>query len=245
MSSCDCVLSARKPPLVEAGEKVISRAGLTEVASHLSEINRQVTVGHSALRRDERAAALGLAQLGGRTEAERSFTQIRKHVERARSLLREQHETDTWREASRRVDELRDRKELRAALDDGRAVLVGILEKSDLAGPDAREIANAWEQTSSQLEEGGVDQLFKWADQRLAQMNEVLTEPADWGRRQHSPLEWWQWLIIIGVLVIAVATLVVCLIWFGCSWIYAVFAALCWGLLATGGWAGFCVGIVF
>jgi hypothetical protein len=231
--------------MLQAADEMFARGGMTEVLRHVTEIDRSITTGHEAIKRDERAAALGLAAPGGRAEADRHFTRVRRHAARSRVVLREQLETDTWQEASRRVEELRRNGELSRTLDDAQEVLLGILQGSDMTAGDAREVVDVWKQASGQLTDGGVGELFRWGDQRLAEVDDILTEAADWGRRPHSPLEWWQWLIIAAVLVIAIAVVVVCIIWFGCSWIYAIFVGLCVALLAGGGWIGPCIGIVF
>jgi len=121
-----------------------------------------------------------------------------------------------------------------------------MLLKSDLPVADVSEMMGIWADTSARLQAQGFVGLFNHLDERLQEFDGILTAAEDWGRRPHSPLQWWQWLLMIGILVISIAALVVCLIWFGCSWIEAVFIVFCAGQLATGGWAaGICLGFTF
>jgi hypothetical protein len=208
------------------------------------ETGRFIYRGHQALRRDELSTALGVdAGSVDRTTVEREMAQARRCAAALSAEVgRARHgtgfaEADTW------LGENRD--EAYAALGSARETFIGALRESDLPAGDALESLDIWDSAVSTLRERGIQGLV---DEMLARCNELriaLRPDEDWGRKPHSPIETWQWIVIAAILLIAVALVIVCLIWFGCSWFYYIFVGACFATGAFGGWAGLCAGFGF
>jgi hypothetical protein len=195
---------------------------------HVTQIDAAVSQGHRLLRQSERAVALNL-DIGqaGQQQAELEFALARRHAVGARDSLRQFHQSADWQELVNGFNQRRGTPEAESALAEGRQRWIAMIHQSDLPGPDAAETVTAWDTAVNRLQSDGIAGVHSLLDEGFAQFDEVLQANADWGRRPHSPLEWWQWLIIVGVVGIAVAALVACLVWSGCSWILAIYCAIC------------------
>jgi hypothetical protein len=244
MTSCSCI-DRIDPVLRQEGEDLLARAGLLTAVRHVRQIEADIASGHVKLRRGERTAAFGLTvERATLVPADTDFARARRHARQAREEVRQALAGDQWADIRERFDSGSD--EFATSLDEFRLQLFEALDHADIAVPDAAEIAQAFDQAAETARGAGPDGLGALFDEQLSQFDDVLTGERDWGRESHSPLEWWQWLIIIGVLVIAVAALIACFWWSGCSWISAIWAAFCWGTVAAGGyWAGICLGFGF
>jgi hypothetical protein len=240
---CSCKMPNH--PLRLEGEDLLLRARLLQPMRHLGQINDGVQEGHRQIRRAERAAALGFEFApGAELPAEVNFEQARRHAIRAREDLRLARDSDEWTAIRRGFDAASD--EFGTTLSEARAMLTSAVDRGDLSVADSTETFEIWDRVVRSVRDQGVDGLFDLVDGQLAEFDKVLTDGRNWGREPHSPFEWWQWLIIIGILAIFVGALIVCLWWFGCSWISAIWAAFCAGSVAAGGWwAGICLGFGF
>ncbi|MBC2905410.1 hypothetical protein [Streptomyces cupreus] len=89
--------------------------------------------------------------------------------------------------------------EFAQSLDELRGTLLEAVDHADVPVADSREIAAAFDQVAEISRQGGIDGIASFFDEQFSQFDEILTEGRDWGREGHSPLEWWQWLIIIGI----------------------------------------------
>jgi hypothetical protein len=226
------------------GEEVLRRAGLDSVVRHLGGMGRAIGQGHQGLRAAERAAALNLAHPTAMSAvAERDLAVARRHARQARTLLKSQLSGDTWREAKKQLGAKAG--EFEESLVEAREYWIRAVDKADVPAQDAVEMVAIWDEVTNAAKSRGVDGIFKHLDESFAAAEKQLTAEENFGRQAHSPLEWWQWVIIAVIVGVGIAALVVCLIWFGCSWIYSIFVAICWGTGAVGGWAGICAGFTF
>jgi hypothetical protein len=124
-------------------------------------------------------------------------------------------------------------------------MFMGSLRESELPPEDALEGLKIWDSNVAVLRDQGVEGLFAQIAGYCDELDGALQEGQDWGRAPHSPIETWQWIVIAVILAIAVAAVIVCLIWFGCSWFYWIFLGACVATGAFGGWIGLCAGFGF
>lgn len=240
-----CTCSDQSRTLRVQGEELFNRAELLGTARHMLRMDELIAQAHKDVRRVERAALLNQPLSGGvSVSPEVRLEQARRHASQARREFRTALSSDAWSPVLRGFDSRRD--DFASALTEQRALLLEGLDAADVGVQATGEIAAAFDEIATVAREQGTDGLLTFFDEQMANADTVLTADRDWGREERSPLEWWQWLIIIGVLVISIAALIVCLWWFGCSWISAIWAAFCWGTVAAGGfWAGICLGFGF
>ncbi len=235
-------LQPANPVLRQQGEALLRRAGLHEAMQHVTQIDRAVSLGHRLVRQTQRAAALNL-DIGqaSQQQAELEFGLARRHAAGARDSLRQYRQSADWQELVSGFDQLRGTPEAESVLAEARQRWIGMIHESDLPGPDAAETVGAWDAAANRLRSGGAAGVYELLDEGLAQFDEVLQADADWGSRPHSPLEWWQWLIIAAVVAVAVAAVAACLFWSGCSWILAVYCGIC-AAATAGDWIfGICL----
>ena len=171
----------------------------------------------------------------------------RRHATAARKSIANLISTPEWKELAKTADELQGGADLAASLAEARDRWSTIVLNSNIPAADASEVMGIWDGVSEHLNTNRFTGLFKYLDDRFAQFETALQPNRSWGRLPQSPLEEWQWILIAIILCIAVILLVVCLIWFGCSWILAIFAGVCAGVAGTTGGVIYelCVGIIF
>jgi hypothetical protein len=226
------------------GDDLLRRTGLDEVVAHVAGINQAVEESHKALRANERAGALQLQPNAAADDAAtRDMGRAQSHAREARTALKRKLDSDTWKTLKREYEPRKG--DIEASLANARSYWIDAIHKGDVAPAEAAEMAQIWDQGADALRKGGVDGAFAFLDERFGELEKHLSAEQDFGRQAHSPLEWWQWLIIAAIVGVAVAVLVACLIWAGCSWIYSIFVALCWGTGLAGGWSGVCLGFTF
>jgi hypothetical protein len=226
------------------GDDLLRRAGFDEVVAHIAGINQAIGESHKALRANERASALQLQTSDAAAEAAtRDIGRAQRHAHEARAALKRQLGSDAWKELKRQYGPRKG--DIEASLTEARTYWIDAIHKGDVAPADAAEMAQIWDQGADALRKRGIDGAFAFLDEHFGQFEKHVTAEQDFGRQAHSPLEWWQWLIIAAIVGVAVAVLVACLIWAGCSWIYQIFVALCWGTGLVGGWSGVCLGFTF
>ncbi len=234
--------------LVSQGEALFRRLGVFEVIQHLGEVGREVSKGHALLGRIERAKVLGI-DIGNvdQRNAEQGFGLARRHASIARQNLRELLASPDWQQLANSADGLRGSAELAASLQEARDRWANGLLGSSLPAADVDEIMQSWDRALDAFQAGGYVALFNTMDERFQQFDIALQPGEDWGRRPHSPLETWQWILIGIIIGVAVASVIACLWWSGCSWIAAIFAGLCAAVSAASGawWIGFCAGFAF
>jgi hypothetical protein len=223
--------------LEEQARQLLRRAGIWEVAQQVGQAATTAARGHARLRQMERARALDLdVGTAVQEEAVLDFAQAGRHAEQARVLLRERRQTAEHRAWRDGVQAQLGSPDAATSFEHARRRWVRILHTANVSAADAAEMAGMWDQVAEPARSGGVDAVFDLLEEHLGQLPQRLSEDEDFGRRPHSPLEWWQWLIIIAVLVISIAALLACLFWFGCSWIEAIFIGFCLaGGAASGG----------
>ncbi|WP_426106527.1 hypothetical protein [Massilia sp. TSP1-1-2] len=240
MHACNCHKTLDELP--SQTRELLDQADLRRPLLIVREIGRFIHRGHEALKRDELSAALGID--GGsadRLSVQREMDQARRCVT---ALSVEMAKKSNEREAAAQWH-ARNRDATDGALRGVRDMFVNSLRESGLPAQDALEGLGIWDATVSTLRDRGFAALLGTIDTRCQELEAALQEGEDWGRKPHSPIETWQWIVIAIILVIAVALVIVCLIWFGCSWFYYIFVGACFATGAFGGWAGLCAGFVF
>lgn len=238
------------PTLRSQGETLMKRLGTWELLQHVGEIERSITRGHRQLKSAERTAALGLDQGKlAKSGALREFAVAKRHSIAARKEIRELTNAAEWKKlekAAASAFAARDRQ-LDESLAEARERWVTILADGELSGREAAEVVEIWDATVAELNasSGDITAVMKRMEGHLARFDTALTQEQDWARKPASPLETWQWIVIGIIIGVAVAAVLACLFWSGCSWIGAIFAGLCWGTGAVGGWSGLCAGFTF
>lgn len=236
--------------LRDRGEDFLREFGLDQVNAQFAELARAVASGHKAFRAAERREALGLVSPGeGADESEvvtgeDEFEHARGAANGAQVALRRARGRPKWNEA---IEFSTQRPEnLRSALRSARKRWITAIARADISAAEAREMRQMWDEVQGIALNEGPDALFSRLDAWFNEMSQILTAERGWGADQHSPLEWWQWLIIIGIIGLAVAALIACLWWAGCAWIKVIFVGVCLAGTAAGGVAAtVCAGARF
>lgn len=239
---CGCDVRTRDFPAQT--KQLADRLDLTRSLYTVQETGRFIARGHKALRRDELSTALGVD--GGsadRATVDREMAQARRCAAALGSELRGTSRAAEFAEANAWLSQNQDAAS--RALASARGMFVDSLRESELPVEDALEGVRIWDAAVERISGGDLTSLFDWGAELCGELEGALQEGEDWGRRPHSPIETWQWIVIAIILVIAVALVIVCLIWFGCSWFYWIFVGACVATGAFGGWIGLCVGFGF
>jgi len=98
------------------------------------------------------------------------------------------------------------------------------LLESDIEPEIAGEIVDSYEEVVKIVETDGFNGLVNNIKKNLNELIEIRSdESKNRGRdKKHSPLAWWKWIFIIGVAGVGIGTLIPCLIWLGCVWIFKI-----------------------
>jgi hypothetical protein len=158
-----------------------------------------------------------LEDLGGRQSAQDEFEVAGRHLERARAVLQARLDQPEWTQLAQRLDEAA--RNSPQSFDEHRRRLAQLLADGSSKPARAVEIMGHYDSLAEDVRTRGLDAAMRNLHEHLGQGGQLRTAETDFGRAEHSPFEWWQWLIIIAILVIALAVLLACLFWFGCSWI--------------------------
>ena len=134
-------------------------------------------------------------------------------------------------DTQRQIRESIGTQEFRDRLHEAQAQFHDNLVSADISGGEAEEVASLWNEAQTALEEGGLDALLARGQERARQALEARRRPNK-GREPHSPLSVWKYAIIAGAIVVGVAAVIACFIWFACSWVTALLSF--WGV--SGGW---------
>jgi hypothetical protein len=100
-----------------------------------------------------------------------------------------------------------------------------------MSAGEAEEVIGLWNEAQTALEEEGFEGLLNKGRAHAREVSEARRQPNK-GREPHSPLATWKYAIIAGAIVVGVAAVIACFIWFACSWVVALLGF--WG--AAGGW---------
>jgi hypothetical protein len=233
--------------LRDSGEDFLRQTGMNDVVRHVGQMGRATRAGHRGLRRMERGESLGVdVGQADQGRAEREFALARRHAQSARQLVQTQRGRSEWKSLDKQFNERREDPELQSVFAEARERWITAILEADVPAGDAAEIAAAWDETHNHLLNNGLDSLLDRLDKQLSEFQDELAESTNWGRRPHSPLEWWEWLLIILVVGVLIAVLLECFFWAGCSWIYAIFVGICAGASPAGGWIfEICLTILF
>jgi hypothetical protein len=208
----------------QQAEKLIAQAGLSVVLEHAHEAVRLMSSAVVELRADERAQALNLnvgdlrsSQVNINVEA------ARRNAAQALQVLRQQRSSPEYADFVQQFNGARERAE--ATVQEAATHFKLGLSKAELQAADAQEIFAIWESSAGRLSSDGVEGLFALLEEHLDSFNERVTAEANFGRDPHSPLETWEWILIGVIIGVAVAAVLACIFWGGCSWIAYIFIA--------------------
>ena len=102
----------------------------------------------------------------------------------------------------------------------------GLLE-ADATGTTVGEVLAVIDRVTDELRGGGFEGLQAFTDSQLVEFDRVLRADRDWGREEHSPLEWWEWTLLAVLIAGSVFAIIACFWWSGCSWVRAALAGAC------------------
>lgn len=152
--------------------------------------------------REERENAAGIRQMNRALEA----------FERGRGQLN--------REVRQQIDQAIGSQGFRERLAEARDEFYDLIADADISGAEAEEVIQMWDEAQATLEQEGFDGLLN-RGQRMAKEVRDARERPNRGREPHSPLATWKYAIIAGTIVVGVAAVIACFIWFACSWVVA------------------------
>jgi hypothetical protein len=152
--------------------------------------------------REDRVNAAGLRQMNRALEA----------FERGRGQL--------TKEVRKQIDDAIESQEFRERLVEARDEFYDLLAEADISGGEAEEVIQMWDEAQATLEREGFEGLLNRGHQRAREVREARQRP-NRGREPHSPLSTWKYAIIAGTIVVGVAAIIACFIWFACSWVVA------------------------
>lgn len=209
-------------------------SGLRDIHLHIAEVGSLISSGHRKLSKVERALALGLSTLSG-VSFERDFIIARRQLVRSRQTLRRSFQSDTWNEIRRSVNPAG--RPFAEALQEVRSMWVDGLLEADTGGVEVGEILGIFDKTSQVVQGEGFAGLADYIDGQLAELERELSAEHNWGRNPHSPLAWWEY-VLIGVIIGAwVWAIAACYWWSDCSWVRALLRAVCQTIMAIDGLA--------
>jgi hypothetical protein len=208
--------------LPEPARLGLARIGLDEVALGIIGAGDDLVESEKAFRQAERLEAVradtgrvnatrareGMFNASGVRRMDRVLTELQG----ARSRLA----PDTLRQ----IDESIGTQEFRDALSEAQDLFQDTMVRTDISGGEAQEVLGLWNEAQTALQERGFNGLLDRGRDTAQRVREVRQRP-DRGRVPHSPLDEWKYYIIAGALVVGVAAIIVCFIWFGCSWVAA------------------------
>jgi hypothetical protein len=158
--------------------------------------------------------------------AELDFAAVRRHISVGRRLLQERLASPEWRDLATQLDAARVSADGEASLREGRERWQQMVLESEMGEAEAAEAAQMWDEVVQRLESGGATGLLRALDGWFGEMADQLRPELDYGRRSRSPLCFNAWLCLIFALGLAVATLLACLFWGACTWIFLLFIAV-------------------
>jgi hypothetical protein len=205
--------------------KLIDQAGLTDVLSHIHQAIGLASQAISQVEAHERAQALGIDT--GDFELTHAGANMRaagRAASQAALLVTRHRATPQHAEFLRQFEHVK--SQAPASLNDAHALFLAGLHRTHISAADAQEIKGMWDEPAGRMTgDGGINSLYTFLEQQLSSFATEADPERNFGRDPHSPLQTWQW-ILIGVLIgVAVAAVIACLIWGGCSWIAYIFVA--------------------
>lgn len=199
-------------------------SGLRDIHLHLAEVGSLISAGHHKLSKVERASALGIGTPSGMT-FEQDFIIARRQLVRARQTIRRTFQAESWNEIRKSVNPAG--RPFSEALKELRGMWVDGLLEANTGGVAVGEIMGIFDKISEVVQGQGFAGLADYLDVQLADLERELSAERNWGRQPHSPLEWWEYVIIAWLLSSAVFGVAACYWWSDCSWVRAVLRAMC------------------
>lgn len=199
--------------IIGAGDDLVESEKAFRQSGRLEAIRADAARVNAAKAREERSNRAGIRQL------ERALAEI----EGAPDKLDQ--------ETRRQIRESIGTQEFRDRLREARDLFEDNLVSADVSGGEAEEVVGLWNEAQRTLEQEGFDGLLNRGRDMARQAREARGRPNK-GREPHSPLATWKYAIIAGAIVVGVAAVIACFIWFACSWVVSLLKF--WG--TAGGW---------
>jgi hypothetical protein len=219
--------------LPEQARRGLARLGLDDAALAVIGAGDDFVESEKAFRQGGRLEAVGAdaARVNVTKEREERFNRagIRQMERALAELERAPDKLDS--DTRRQIRESTGTPEFRDRLRESQALFKDNLVSADISGAEAEEVVGLWNEAQTALEEGGFDELLARGREMAQQAREARERPNK-GREPHSPLAIWKYAIIAGAIVVGVAAVIACFIWFACSWVVALLGF--WG--TAGGW---------
>jgi hypothetical protein len=234
-----------------ASEKVsglLRDIGLAEVLAGTKDLAALITGAQKRLSRAERFDGLKVARSANDVEiAEAEFAQARRLATRLSSNVAAiRSDKQCWPRWSQ-MNSAATQGGVSDALQEARLHWKNALLDSSLDPLEAVEVMEMWDSIAATARDRGPEALLKDIEGWLSEFETILTAKENWGRKPHSPLQWWHWLIIAIIIGAAVATVIACFVFAGCAFIKWIFGGVCLGVSATTGGplASLCLAIGF
>lgn len=211
--------------LPEQARRGLARIGLDEAALAIIGAGDELVESEKAFRQSGRMEAIraDAARVNATKEREERFNRAGvRQIERALAQL-EEAPNKLDQDARRQIRESVGTQEFRDRLREARDLFEDNLVSADISGGEAEEVVGLWNEAQRTLEQEGFDGLLNRGREMARQVREARRRPNK-GREPHSPLATWKYYIIAGALVIGVASIIACFVWFACSWVAAMLA---------------------
>jgi hypothetical protein len=105
----------------------------------------------------------------------------------------------------------------RAAIEEGRESFTQSIVKFNIGSEELGEVSAIWDEVIGRASDP--DALAAFVDENLEGFISRRGEP-DRGIEPHSPLPWWKWQLIATILAAAVFAIILCFVYFGCTWVW-------------------------
>jgi hypothetical protein len=200
----------------------LDRLGLAEIGQAFIGAGADFVEAEQAFRQRGRLQAIRadnarVEPLQGREEREnaagiRQMNRALESFERGRGQLNQK--------VRKQIDEALGSQGFKDRLAEARDEFYDLIADADISGAEAEEVVQMWDEAQATLEQEGFDGLLS-RGQRMAREARDARERPNRGREPHSPLATWKYAIIAGTIVVGVAAIIACFIWFACSWVVA------------------------
>ena len=206
--------------LPEQARRGLARIGLDEAALAIIGAGDDLVESEKAFRQSGRLEAIraDAARVNATKEREERFNRAGvRQMNRALAQL-EEAPNKIDQDVRRQIREAVGTQEFRDRLREARDLFEDNLVSADISGGEAEEVVGLWNEAQRTLEQEGFDGLLNRGREMARQVREARGRPNK-GREPHSPLATWKYYIIAGALVIGVASIIACFVWFACSWV--------------------------
>jgi hypothetical protein len=198
----------------------LGRVGLATVLDGLADAADEFVQSEQAFRREQRVRVIGFVATDSERLAEAQHNAAGlQHLEGALTRIRNvRQQLDAGLVA--RLDTTVRSEQGRQALASSRGNFAHQLSEQDVPIADFQEILKAWDSQSGQVAANGFSGLLTELEASAARLKEVRNQP-NRGREAGSPLPLWKIILIASTILVSLAAVIACFVWFGCGWIMA------------------------